>query len=210
MDRYKDGKSYYDINELKNKKIGKNWYVEEGKYESPVIFVEATPKSEYSKNVRKLVQKHKLKIRVVEKAGETVKQILQRSDPFKNNKCNRVDCFVCRNEIPINCRERGIVYQLKCKVCDRKYRGQTGRSEYERNCEHIKDLENKVKSSPLYRHKELFHQNENFDIEVSILARCYGKASRRMITEAVLIGELENNETMNSKTEWSYTKLYKL
>ena len=209
MDRYKDGKSYYDMNELKNKKIGKDWYVEEGKYES-VIFVEATPKSEYSKNVRKLVQKHKLKIRVVEKAGETVKQILQRSDPFKNNKCNRVDCFVCRNEIPINCRERGIVYQLKCKVCDRKYRGQTGRSEYERNCEHIKDLENKVKSSPLYRHKELFHQNENFDIEVSILARCYGKASRRMITEAVLIGELENNETMNSKTEWSYTKLYKL
>ena len=105
---------------------------------------------------------------------------------------------------------KSIVYQLKCKVCDRKYRGQTGRSEYERNCEHIKDLENKVKSSPLYRHKELFHQNENFDIKVSILARCYGKASRRMITEAVLIGELENNETMNSKTEWSYTKLYKL
>ena len=63
MDRYKDGKSYYDMNELKNRKTGKDWYVEEGKYES-VIFVEATPKSEYSKNVRKLVQKHKLKIRV--------------------------------------------------------------------------------------------------------------------------------------------------
>ena len=64
--------------------------------------------------------------------------------------------------------------------------------------------------TPLCRHKELFHPNENFDITVKILAKCFGKPTRRKITEAVLIDELSDNQTMNNKKEWTYTKLNKL
>ena len=207
LGRFQEGKSYYELRDA-NEKIKKrvDWYVEEGKFES-VMFVEATNDSNYKKNVEKLVQKHKLCIRVVERAGQTVKQVLQRSDPFQKMKCEREDCFICRNDIPINCRERGVCYQLQCSICEcRLYRGQTSRSEYERLKEH---LQMKPKT-PLCRHKELFHPNEDFSISVKILAKCFGKPTRRKITEAVLIDELSDNQTMNSKKEWTYTKLNKL
>ena len=49
-----------------------------------------------------------------------------------------------------------------------------------------------------------------FEFEIEILSRCYGKPSRRMITEAVLIEELNEEETMNSRKEWTYTRLDKV
>ena len=206
VNRFQEGKSYYELrDERENVKKKVDWYVEEGKFES-VMFVEATVDSHYKKNVEKLVQKHKLRVRVVERAGQTVKQVLQRSDPFQRMKCEKEDCFICRNDIPINCRERGVCYQLQCSLCGRLYRGQTSRSEYERLKEH---LQMKPKT-PLCRHKELFHPNENFDITVKILAKCFGKPTRRKITEAVLIDELSDNQTMNNKKEWTYTRLNKL
>ena len=42
------------------------------------------------------------------------------------------------------------------------------------------------------------------------MTRCFGKPSRRLISEAVLIEELASDETMNSKLEWSYAKLNKV
>ena len=94
VNRFQEGKSYYDLrDERENVKKKVDWYVEEGKFES-VMFVEATVDSNYKKNVERLVQKHKLRIRVVERAGQTVKQVLQRSDPFQRMKCEKEDSFV--------------------------------------------------------------------------------------------------------------------
>ena len=66
IDRHSEGKSYYNLEELTNRVKGKEWYKENGKFEA-VMFVEATPKSEYLRNMKKLVTKHKLKIKVDEK-----------------------------------------------------------------------------------------------------------------------------------------------
>ena len=71
-----------------------DWYKEGEKYES-VLFVEATPHSEYKSKVEVLVKKRDLKIKVVERVGQTVKRILQRSNPFQNNICTREDCIIC-------------------------------------------------------------------------------------------------------------------
>ena len=38
----------------------------------------------------------------------------------------------------------------------------------------------------------------------------YGKPSRRLITEAVLIDNLVDAQTMNSRREWTYTNLNKV
>ena len=42
------------------------------------------------------------------------------------------------------------------------------------------------------------------------MSQSFGKPSRRMISEAVYIDELKDEETMNSRREWSYTKLNKV
>ena len=139
-----------------------------------------------------------------------MKSILQGSDPFSTNICEREDCRICNNALLVNCREDGVVYELKCKSCERKYREQTGVSIYERTCEHSKDWRKKETSCPLYRHQELYHENDDFDFEVSILSKCFGKPSRRMITEAVTIGEIDEEKSMNSKKEWTYVALDKI
>ena len=90
------------------------------------------------------------------------------------------------------------------------YRGQTGRSEFERTGEHVRECNNGVDECPLRRHSILFHDGRDFEFEVKILRNCFGKPSRRMITEAVYINELKEEETMNSKQEWTFIELNKL
>ena len=100
------------------------------------------------------------------------------------------------------------MYELWCKECLRKYRGQTGRAIYCRGKEHVEDGD--VDQKPLKRHKELFHGGQDVEVGCKVLSQCYSKPTRRMIHEAVLIDELEDGETMNSRREWSYTKLNKV
>ena len=207
-----DGKSYYVLEKGNNKVDDKHdWYKEGDTYES-VLFVQATPDSDYRKKVEAIVKKHDMKIKVVERVGQTVKSMLQRSNPFQGNLCTREDCLICSKELPVNCRERGCVYQFSCLDCVRrnKYRGQTGRSMYERNGEHLKNWDDDLHSCPLKRHADECHGGHRFNFDISILSKCFGKPSRRLITEAVMIEELEDNEVMNSRREWSYTCLNKV
>ena len=70
------------------------WYTRNGEYES-VLFVEATPKSRYAKEVRRVVKRLKMPIKVVERAGATIKGILQRSNLFGMSDCQRYKCLLC-------------------------------------------------------------------------------------------------------------------
>ena len=115
----------------------------------------------------------------------------------------------------MDCREHACVYRIGCKDCKergihKEYVGQTSRSIGERVDEHVKDVVNKNVDSPLGRHAEESHGGESFQIEASIKAKCYGRPSRRMITEAVMIEEIEEGRTMNSKSEWNYVELMKV
>ena len=56
----------------------------------------------------------------------------------------------------------------------------------------------------------MYHEGCEVNVGCKVLSRCFGKPSRRMISEAVYIDELKDSETMNSKREWSYTKLNKV
>ena len=143
--------------------------------------------------------------------NRTVKSTLQRSNPFGWKPCGRVDCYTCNHGIQINCRTRGCVYQIECLECqlviDKQYRGQTGRSEYERTKEHIEKWEAKADDSYLHKHAVQYHNGGTFNINVKILAQCYGKPTTRMITEAVMIEELPEENSLNSKSEWTYARL---
>ena len=81
---------------------------------------------------------------------------------------------------------------------------------YERNGEHIKNWDDDLHSCLLKRHADECHGGHRFNFDISILSKCFGKPSRRLITEAVMIEELKDNEVMNSRREWSYTCLNKV
>ena len=182
------------------------WYREGGKYDS-VMFVEATPQSQLKKEVEKVLRRHKVKIKVVERVGTTVKRALQKSNPFQPKDCGRSGCLFCAEGSGVDCRTRGVVYELWCKDCKRRYRGQTGRDVYCRGKEHVDESDDKA---VVRRHKELFHDGHDVELGCRVLSQCFGKPSRRLIHEAVLIDELKEDETMNSKREWSFVKLNKV
>ena len=187
----------------------RGWY-DKDKYDG-VMFVEVTPNSELKHRVQDACRRNKVKVKVVEKMNRTVKSTLQRSNPFGWKPCGRTDCYTCINDIHINCRTRGCVYQIECVECEmvvsKQYRGQTGRSEYERTKEHIKKWEAKAEDSYLHKHALECHNGQTYNINIKILAQCYGKPTTRMITEAVMIDELPDENSMNSKSEWTYVKL---
>ena len=97
---------------------------------------------------------------------------------------------------------------VDCKTTERKmYRGQSGRSLYERMKEHVKNWEEGTDDSCLHTHAEKFHHGGQFQIDVRLLKECYGKPTSRMVSEAVLIQDLPAEQSMNSKAEWTYVRL---
>ena len=99
--------------------------------------------------------------------------MLQKSDPFQKLKCIENDCVICREGMDVNCKMRGVVYEIQCKEegCSKKYIGQTGRSLYERIKEHNmyseKDREND--SKPVAKHSYEEHQGKKIKIGVKVI-----------------------------------------
>ena len=142
------------------------------------MFVQPTPGSILKKKVQTAARRNRVKVKVFERMRSTVKGILQRSNPFRRVACERPDCPVCRYGKVGECRNRGCVYQLECKEDRRKYRGQTGRSVYEQTREEIQAWEKREEKSPLWKHSQLFHDGNTFDMDIRLMSRCFGKPSR--------------------------------
>ena len=186
-----------------------DWYKEKDRFDT-VMFVEATPGSVLRRKVQEVAKRNRIKVKVVERVSCTVRNLLQKSNPFGILRCERDNCIVCEKNSDFDCRSRGCVYQIRCKECEREYRGQTGRSAYERTCEHMEDWVNKKERCPLWKHASQHHNGQRFDFDIKVMKQCFGKPTRRLITEAVVIDELPAQKTMNNKGEWSYTKLSKV
>ena len=188
---------------------GKDWY-DKTKFDG-VMFVDVTPNSELKHRVQDACKRNGVKVKVVEKMDRTVKNRLQRNNPYGWKHCERGDCPTCNRDIHINCRARGCVYQIECTDCQqtvsKQYRGQSGRSIYERMKEHFKEWEDEAEDSYLMKHAVQYHQGETFGVDVKIITQCYGKPTTRMITEAVKIEELPDENSLNSKSEWTYVRL---
>ena len=205
-EKMKDEKKDYNFHGKKNK----NWYLKDGRSET-VMFVNATPNEVLKKKVEQAAKKHKIKVKVVERRGNTMKSILQKSDPFNKMTCEEEDCVICREGMDVDCRMRGVVYEIVCKEegCNKKYIGQTGRSLYERMREHTmyneRDRENE--SKPIARHSYEEHQGRKIRIGVKVIGSMYGQPTKRMIAEAVKIDNLLVSESMNEKRGWSCVQI---
>ena len=193
----------------RKRKKGRDWY-DKTKYDG-VMFVDVTPDSELQHRVQDACKKNGVKVKVVEKINQTVKKKLQKSNPYGWKHCGRSDCPTCERGMQINCRTRGCVYEIECLNChltvSKQYRGQSGRSLYERMKEHFREWGQKSEDSYLHKHGVQYHNGEAFEVNVKIITQCYGKPTTRMIAEAVQIEELPEENSLNSKAEWTYVRL---
>lgn len=62
-----------------------------------VLFVQPTKDSALKKKYKKIIEKSKCSVKVVERAGTSVKSKLQKSYPFPKNICDE-KCFLCQSE----------------------------------------------------------------------------------------------------------------
>ena len=200
--------------EKERKEKKKIWY-KKGGYQS-VMFISATPGSILKKKYETEVQKSGMKIRIVEKAGTSLKQQLQRSDPFKPQRCDRENCFVCTTGGKGSCKTMGVNYQISCEDCEeiiditeKDYKGETSRTPFVRGSEHLEDFAHRRENSVLWKHCKKKHnsQVEGRRFRMGVLGVYKEDAMLKQVAEAVRIQQAPPGTLMNDKTEWNYVRL---
>ena len=101
----------------------------------------------------------------------------------------------------------GVSYSITCSSClaamkKALYWGESGRSGFQRGCEHLSDVKNKNHKSPLVKHMWEVHREDEEEpkFEMEVLKK-HKTALRRQIAEAVLIQSEGIHYKMNSKSE---------
>ena len=197
--------------ERKRQQNKSTWYKRNSKNKS-IIFVPATPKSKLQKEYRKIINKHKLGIKVVEKSGTQIKHIIQKSDPLKKNKCSEefFTCKTSKNNKQTNCRKEGVTYKITCNKCPAVYIGETSRNGITRGKEHVTDFINKRDHSIMLRHAKTCHPEEinntpNFRMTITNIYK--NKPLDRQFSEALQINNLNEEQRINTRTEYIHHKL---
>ena len=126
-----------------------DWY-KRGEDEA-VIFVPATTGSQLQKKYQSEIRNQGYKIKVVEKTGTTLKKVLQKSNPFKQQRYGGKNCLVCKQAGRGPCNAHGVTYEIKCQGCENKYFSEAARNAYTRGTEHARGLENGDEKSALWR-----------------------------------------------------------
>ena len=141
---------------------------EDEKKENPpkaVLFVPYTANSVLASEIRETVQQlrpwTRLNIKIVERAGNKIQDILSKSDPWDSIDCNREGCFSCDSATKYenckfrNCHQRSILYETWCETCRKKNSKKNEKSDekLERGENNMKrKRENKVDDDQKYRY----------------------------------------------------------
>ena len=183
---------------------------ENEKYKS-VIFVQPTPNSTLKKRYEEEIKKTKCKIKVVETAGKSVKEVLQKGYPFERIRCRGDECFMCESGGKGNCRKENITYELVCtrEGCGHKYIGESARNAKMRGKEHITALNKRDDNSVLFRHLREIHNGDNLLTNqntynngfIMNVTGYYRSALHRQLAEAVKI-ENEHSQLINNRNEF--------
>ena len=200
--------SSWNFEERQKKKFDKksNWWNSENskiRYTS-VLFVTPTPGSVLAKELRKremeLNKNSQERVKIVERGGLKIKDILGTKTPFDIPKCVQKNCPLCTNstyivssseDSKIPCNSNNVGYRWRCWTCKENnsikvYEGETGRSARVRGLEHVKELEKKKKTSVLYKHVKNEHNGENVKFKMEITQK-FQDALSRQANEAVRI-----------------------
>ena len=91
-----------------------------------VMFVEQTPGGKLAKSLKEA--EHRLtvlagfKIKIQERGGTKLQQLLPNTNPWSGNSCGREDCVTCmqEGETKQNCFKRCVVYESICNICNKE------------------------------------------------------------------------------------------
>ena len=171
----------------KKQKQRKEWHKKDGN--EAVLFIPATPGSQLTKLARNKIEQSKLRVKVVEKPGKKVKELLQKNDPIADKMCHNKDCFVCSTTKKGGCRSSSVTYKLNCikEGCSFSYNGQTGKNGYSRGDEHIEDYRKKEAFSVMWKHCQKQHLGIKQKFTMEIVDKCRGDPTKRQILEAIRI-----------------------
>ena len=92
-----------------------------------VIFVPCTPGGALQRLLQneedRFTEKTRLKrIRIVERGGTKLTDLLITSDPWEKERCERTNCLPCQgseDKPRINCQKENITYCIRCKECSK-------------------------------------------------------------------------------------------
>ena len=188
----------------------KDWY-RNGGFDT-VLFTTMTPDGKLKRMYENEIRKSGLRIKVVERSGKTLKSQLQTSNPFKQKRCGRGDCFICTTSNVGNCYVEGVTYSIDCQsmeVCRKNsYKGETGSNGYTRGDQHATHLRGRnLDNSPLWRHCVEQHGGRMQQFSMAITGTFRNDAMLRQITEAVQINNTDRNELMNTRAEWNMARV---
>ena len=95
-----------------------------------VMFVPCTENSGLARKLReneeKMGEMTGVRIKIVERVGRKMEDMLTRSDPWKGQDCLRKNCFLCSTKERTgkgkkkSCTKRNIVYEPRCLTCEKK------------------------------------------------------------------------------------------
>ena len=199
-----------------------------------VIFVPYTHNSILAKELRKVEETMEMltgtRIKIVEKAGMQLKQLLVKSNPWAGRDCEREECLVCQTREESGegkgktCWKRNLIYETWCGSCQAKdenaareagdepkevklykYVGESSRSAYLRGKNHLDDARLLSTGSHILKHYIQKHSEENpedmrFKMRILSFKR---SAYERQVHESVLIQQNRNHHLLNSKMEYN-------
>lgn len=94
-----------------------------------------------SRKIKAAISNTNLEIRLIETPGKTLKEILSTNKSSTNTIfCQKKTCNATDQLRNINCKRRGIIYELTCTQCNSKYIGETGRPLHTRMAEHDRHI----------------------------------------------------------------------
>ena len=92
-----------------------------------VLFVQNTKDSVLANQIRDMIQKLKpwtgINLKVVERAGDKIQDLLHKSNPWEDQDCERKSCHTCISSTKSDesvfksCTKRSIIYETWCETC---------------------------------------------------------------------------------------------
>ena len=98
--------------------------IDEMEFIRGVFFVPHTENSELAKRIRERLkffeELSNIRVKIVERTGEKIENILHNSNPWESVNCNREDCMFCGcgdEKMTGKCKKRNVVYETECLIC---------------------------------------------------------------------------------------------
>ena len=123
-------------------------------HEKSVIFVPHTIGSGLARELRKKEDKLKdltgERVKIVERSGTKLEDLVSGKDPWRGADCGRPNCFLCNTknitekDMKKDCTKRNILYEIKCISCEEKETKRIQDSDLDENSK--KEMMKKIKA----------------------------------------------------------------